>query len=764
MKKLHISLNSALHLFGLLSIVSYFFAIKDLPLLGSFGAESGSLFAALFGPLFAMIAVVKLERDHHGFLQRLNQIHPTALFFTIFYTALIFFNMLGKQSCSEAAGFLWYLFFLLPPLMLHVLLGTAISCLTLRKRLKIALLFLFYVVYIGMVIIWWWQEPVFRLFSHLFIVFSSDLLAGIILNEAVLVFRFSTLMWAFFFYCLLIRIFPSKEQRIFRRRKHFLGSLLSFGLLFALAMSLQIQGIKLAGKNYHDLTMDYSLSLAKNGIIIKASPQALTKKEVELVLSDALFFQDKLKQKLGITGDTQPITIWLHKSSEEKFLYTGARHVHFALAHRREIHLSGVEVPHPVLGHELAHIFLGEFSNNSLKMPGVSLFLPNLGISEGLATYLTKELNVEDEISLNEMAKALWQSNIRINIADLFSINPLHFAKLNSSVAYLFSAAFLDFYLSTKPGEEISLIKKLVQHGTLSVAISHEQQKATLEAFVQTLEQPANPRAMALVNLQWQKEGILTKNCANNNQKELTTLRRSLWLGDVNFAQKILNQFSKENGPLLLNEAKYWLGQKRLQAALSVLSSINVTNLGVLQQNSFYLLKTRVLILLQNYEEAKETLSLIRLDLLPYSQFRYALSVNILLNNPDNEETLRYLANLSANNHNEYFAYSVGASKKRDPSEAERLSLYLLARFLMFDRQFENASNVLAAYFERGPELPLEIEHEALWMKANLSFTLAQFEHALEALNTLFTHKLSEGRMLEAKDLLLRIDLAKKEI
>lgn len=82
------------------------------------------------------------------------------------------------------------------------------------------------------------------------------------------------------------------------------------------------------------------------------------------------------------------ITSYVYGSKEQKRRLMGARDTLIAKPWLRAIHLNRMAYGAPVIKHELAHVYLGMFSKNFLKLPTTGPMLPQMGLIEGAAEAL----------------------------------------------------------------------------------------------------------------------------------------------------------------------------------------------------------------------------------------------------------------------------------------------------------------------------------------------------------------------------------------
>lgn len=78
-------------------------------------------------------------------------------------------------------------------------------------------------------------------------------------------------------------------------------------------------------------------------------------------------------------------TIFVYPNARRKGELIGGQYTQLARPWQREIHINGLRLPHPVLKHELAHLFAADYAGGPLKLPSRFGILPEMGLIEGLA-------------------------------------------------------------------------------------------------------------------------------------------------------------------------------------------------------------------------------------------------------------------------------------------------------------------------------------------------------------------------------------------
>lgn len=726
---------------GLILATGIVFVItRPSPLLASLGFESANLFNTLLGPFFCLAAALQRKPKAKIF---------QTIFFTeflwlcahlLFYGGLLWANGFLQQSCSEGRGLFPFLVIAVPPLMLNVALGSLIASLFCRTWLKVICVVLGYCFYYAWIAACFWLEPSFRLTSHLSIIITSDLLQGDTLSSAVIVFRQATLLMALAIIAFGISFLSMPEPKVFLQRSKKPGiNAVLIALIVLSAMCLHYTSVVDLGKSISQLSKDYSALASQNGMSVFADAHKVSEQQAQAILAEALLYQERLAKKLGGVSQ-EPIIIWLHATNEDKYLYTGAKNVHFALPRHRQIHISGSEIPHPVLGHELAHIYIGEHTDNWLGLPASNILIGNFAISEGLAMFLTPELTITDDMSLMEQASALYHADIRMSMKSLFA-NNINFALLNPRAAYIYAGAFLQFLFSD-PAMGPLKIRTLIQSGSLEQLISDPLLLIKkYDEFDAILAKPI-PRFQTLwAQRTFKAKSILLSSCPisladlaarqqplvlNKDVSALKTLLKSLPPIDMEeMVDVTINAFMSEGDFDQAYDLIVWL-QDQVPSVKTRSPDLSIKEL-------------QCLVNIGEYQKALSTAQQINDSALDNAKKRFLLTSTTFLqsiraNNEAQElsaEAIRYLMMAS---HQAYkpldFAYALGRYTSTVPSEETVLADYLFARLLMRQGQHQPALTLLKKIGQSQPELPAIIKREALFMEAQAEVALNHLDDA----------------------------------
>lgn len=469
-----------------------------------------------------------------------------------FYLLVLWMHSWTLQSCSPSAGLWPFLILLIPQLFLNLMTGIWVGRIFGQIKLAVAVSFILWLAYLWLQISLWWMNPSMRFFDLYWVMIVGDLLAGQSLDPAIIAYRMSTLLYGLALLVLGI---------------HWKRHATQFWILFFLLGSgvlVQYKSASLISPTFSQRHQAYPDLLARGHLILHTDLKLVGKDHAKAVLQEGILWLKRLKERTGLEAQ-QPIHIWLYSSSESLAHYTGAKNIHFALPSHQEIHITGTEIPHPTLGHELAHVLLGQVSHTIWGIPGVFESLPNWGLSEGLATYLTPELNIREDLSTQEQATALYRLGIETEPEELLSVDPWSFWLHSSTRAYTASAAILGAYIDAQCQTQTcrhKLISWLAQTGDVVwkpefLKSYHTRMKT--EFLV--------PDALPSVAKYFHKDSIILADCSVSEiqkpQKETDPLKLPIHEQRQQIIQKV---FSKSNAvyaeaglSILNSEPKEWM-------------------------------------------------------------------------------------------------------------------------------------------------------------------------------------------------------------
>jgi len=543
-------------------------------LLGSLGVESGLLAGATLGPLMYLGASIRGGyRDERGFLKDVtHELGLVALALFVLASAL-FVNGFFVASCAPARGLIPFLTHAVPILTFNVACGLLIGRISGNRVMAFLAAIAVAALYFAYRIWAWWQNPTFRFASHPFVFVDGDLLKGAGLSHEAVDFRIATILFAIALILIGLAIFtPAQRQTHATERPMIIPVLGASAALLSIATILHFSVASVIEPSVADRSLEMSRETRRGQFVVHSDPKKTTLNDALAITAEAALWGSRLRTRMG-DFSASDVHIWLYADSDMLHKFTGAQHVNFAFPAQRTVHISGSVVPHPTLGHELAHVFIGEKATTYVGVPGVFGIVPNQGLSEGLAVLLTPELSIKADLTLEQQAAALAQSETLPDFNTLFSLSPLSFFSHNTSLAYSVAGAYLAELSARMPTNEKrwSLIAKLANDGTIDRAFDSEQARTQFNNdFMQKLKSLALPKdAVPSVLAMFGAPPVLEQKCSDSAQKSPDA-------DDDPIA--IAQRFEKEadqNGPnhiakkqLLLDEAanNYWQGKQQARA------------------------------------------------------------------------------------------------------------------------------------------------------------------------------------------------------
>ncbi len=139
------------------------------------------------------------------------------------------------------------------------------------------------------------------------------------------------------------------------------------------------------------------------------------------------------------------VRVLLFANEHQKGRLMGAARTYIAKPWRGEVYVQFRRFPHPVLGHELAHVISGSFGAGPFRVAGpLGGWLPDPGRIEGIATAAVPD--EDDDLTLTEWAKAMQDLGLLPSLSRVFRLS---FLGENSSKAYTVAGAFVSWFRRT---------------------------------------------------------------------------------------------------------------------------------------------------------------------------------------------------------------------------------------------------------------------------------------------------------------------------
>ncbi len=172
-------------------------------------------------------------------------------------------------------------------------------------------------------------------------------------------------------------------------------------------------------------------------------PTSLRDDEAALVLKDCEEELAEVEAHFGVRGPER-LTAFFFRDSADKKRLMGAADTYIAKPWRDEVYLQLASYPHPVLGHEIAHVVAGRFGNGPFKVAGeAGGLIPNPGLIEGVAVAASPD---DDELTDETWARAMLARKTLPPMRSLFGTG---FLAGSAAKSYTLAGAFVRFLEQT---------------------------------------------------------------------------------------------------------------------------------------------------------------------------------------------------------------------------------------------------------------------------------------------------------------------------
>lgn len=451
-----------------------------------------------------------------------------------------------SQPCDREAGLVFLLLAAGGGAVFGSVLGTGLGVLSARRRTQWLLGGIVLSLFLGAALLRAYREPQIFAFSHPF-----GFWPGSIYDEELAV---SGAFWAFRGYTLLLsaaalfllRGFTDGDRLELQLRRPRWESLSLAAVLAALALRVGLSGEALG----FDLTRgSIEDALARRVVTerfeIFVDPSATKEQIAALELDHELRYQ-QLSRFFGVAPAGR-IKSFVYRDVDQKAALMGARHTQVARPWAKEIHIHGFAHPHPVLKHELAHVFAAELNRGLLGVPATLGLIPNIGIVEGVAVAADWP---GGELTIHGWARAM--RALELAPDPRRTLDVFGFWSISSARAYTVAGSFVRWLVDTRG---IDAFGALYAGGGFEEAYgeSLDALVTAWEAFIDA--EPLSEDDLLVAEHRFKQPGIFQKVCARVAANLADSGRRRLAGGDVDGAIRELEQllaYAPENaGPLL---------------------------------------------------------------------------------------------------------------------------------------------------------------------------------------------------------------------
>jgi hypothetical protein len=226
--------------------------------------------------------------------------------------------------------------------------------------------------------------------------------------------------------------------------------------------------------------------------------------EARLLLGDCEQELARVERVLGARGPSR-VTAFFFRDAAEKRRLMGAESTLIAKPWRAEVYVQLASYPHPVLGHEIAHVIAGSFGRGPFRVSGaLHGLLPNPGLIEGIAVAASPD---DDELTGMQWARAMRDIGILPPLAQVFS---LEFLGAHASKSYTVAGAFVSYVLDKYGAAAVRAWYggEALERATGKTLAVHE---AEFHAYLDAQTLPEQARAYA--RAKFERKGVFARRC-----------------------------------------------------------------------------------------------------------------------------------------------------------------------------------------------------------------------------------------------------------
>jgi hypothetical protein len=258
-------------------------------------------------------------------------------------------------------------------------------------------------------------------------------------------------------------------------------------------------------------------------------PDSMLADQVALLVRDCEEQLAAVERHLGTKLDAR-LTVYEFADANQKRRLMGAAETSIAKPWRHEVYIQVSSFPHPVLGHEIAHVVAGSFARGPLRVGGG--FWPNPGLIEGIAVATSPD---DDELTTAQWARAMLDIGVLPPVRELFSLD---FLGHSAAKSYTVAGAFVSWAL-----ERWGTATVHAWYGGESIEALTGQRWSVLDsAFRESLAAlPMPPEASVYARAKFDRPSVWERKCphvvdalhrAANQCRDERRFQRALFLYD----------------------------------------------------------------------------------------------------------------------------------------------------------------------------------------------------------------------------------------
>ena len=233
-------------------------------------------------------------------------------------------------------------------------------------------------------------------------------------------------------------------------------------------------------------------------------PDSLLAQQASLISRDCEQELVADEDRLGVRLDGK-LTAYVFRDADQKRNLMGAAQTSIAKPWRREVYIQVAGFPHPILGHEIAHVVSGMFGRGPFRIAGAAEGLwPNPGLIEGVAVATSPD---DDDLTDAQWARAMLDLGLLPPVERLFSLG---FLGENASKSYTVAGAFVAWVIERWG---IGVVRAWYGGASLE-ALTSESWTALTGQFLHSLRELAMPpEASAYATARFERPSVWARKC-----------------------------------------------------------------------------------------------------------------------------------------------------------------------------------------------------------------------------------------------------------